>query len=400
MTQWLERKEKILLHAKFIHWRESGKPSTHTVAPGIEFNRKLKMTIHPSRKSVSFDILARDYGAEFFRDAIARYVIPTNNPDFSARQIEIYSANLAMPFRALPVYHKIKYVTESSPDTTIDSVYAKPAARNKRGKEVAGRFETVLVNDGTGKDTGVDGYRVGQVRVVSSIPEKHIKKVFKAGITIPKYLVYVEWFTAFQRQPEPNHLMYKISRAENRDGDHMASIIPIDNIRRSVHLFPKFGRVAPREWSSSNVLEKCSTFFVILRNDERSRVRQIWAKVTREPSEAKFVADLTPFSQMFGNDTWVSHHASRRLKLFGYLPTYVYRFRPDFDLGLRFLLVRNKPRLEFWSIKINRRWGGICVIFALLHLLEVLDAIRIWVIEKSLLIDRVLFDRVCVEKIP
>ncbi|KAJ7739261.1 hypothetical protein DFH07DRAFT_965821 [Mycena maculata] len=161
MTQWLERKEKILLHAKFIHWRESGKPSTHTVAPGIEFNRKPKMTIHPSRKSVSFDMLARDYGAEFLRDAIARYVI-TANPDFSARQVEIYSANLAMPFRALPVYHKIK---------------------NKRGKEVAGRFDTVLVNDGAGKETGVD------VRVVFSIPDKHIKKVFKAGITIPKYLV-------------------------------------------------------------------------------------------------------------------------------------------------------------------------------------------------------------------
>lgn len=114
------------------------------------------MTIHPSKKSVSFDALARDYGAGFFRDAIARYVITTNNPEFSARQIETYSANLAMPFRTLPVYHKIKYVTESAPDTTIDSV-AKPAARNRRGKELAGRFDTVLVNDGTGKDTGIDG---------------------------------------------------------------------------------------------------------------------------------------------------------------------------------------------------------------------------------------------------
>ncbi|KAJ7204057.1 hypothetical protein GGX14DRAFT_369059, partial [Mycena pura] len=85
-------------------------------------------------------------------------------------------------------------------------------------------------------------------------------------------LVYVEWFTAFKRQPEPNHLMYKISRAENRSGDRMASIIPIDNIRRSVHLFPKFGRVAPREWSSSNVLEKCPTFFVSCFTDRHSYV--------------------------------------------------------------------------------------------------------------------------------
>ncbi|KAJ7437654.1 hypothetical protein B0H11DRAFT_1753435, partial [Mycena galericulata] len=85
-------------------------------------------------------------------------------------------------------------------------------------------------------------------------------------------LVYVEWFTAFKRQPEPHHLMYKISRAENRDGDCMTSIIPIDNIRRSVPLFPKFGRVAPREWSSSNVLDKCSTFFVSCFTDRHSYV--------------------------------------------------------------------------------------------------------------------------------
>ncbi|KAJ6611148.1 hypothetical protein B0H10DRAFT_1953313 [Mycena sp. CBHHK59/15] len=223
MTQWLERKEKILLHSKFIRWRELRKLSTPTTPPGIEFSRKLKMTIHPSQKSVPFSKLAEDYGAEFFRDAIARYVVTTNNPGFSARDIEKYSANLAMPFRAVP-----------------------PASKNDRGKEIPARFDTVLINDGNGKETGVNGYRVGQVRVVFSFPEKSIRKIFKAGITVPKYLVYVEWFTAFKSQPEDNHLMYKISRAEN-----------------SVHLFPKFGRIAPREWTSSNVLEKCSTFFYI-----------------------------------------------------------------------------------------------------------------------------------------
>ncbi|KAJ7096864.1 hypothetical protein C8R44DRAFT_643819 [Mycena epipterygia] len=272
MTLWLERKEKILLHSKFIHWRKMGQTSTNTVTPGIEFNRTFKMTMYPSRKSVSFDTLARDYGAEFFRDAIARYVISINNPDFSARQIETYSANLAMPFRTLPVYHKIKYVTEYLPDTTIDSVYAKPVSKNKRGKDVAARFDTALINDGSGKDTGVDGYRVGQVRVIFAIPDKHIKKIFQAGVIVPKYLVYVEWFTAFKKQPEPDHLMYKISRALDRDGDRMASIIPIDNIRRSVHLFPKFGQVAPREWTSSNVLEKCTTFFVSCFTDRHSYV--------------------------------------------------------------------------------------------------------------------------------
>ncbi|KAJ7750301.1 hypothetical protein B0H16DRAFT_1843496 [Mycena metata] len=270
MTRWLERKEKILLHAKFIRWRELGQPSTPSVPPGIEFDRTLKMTLHPTRESVPFDKLIQDYGAQFFRDALARFVVSTNHPEYSARQIETYSANLAMPFRRVPVYHKIKWVTEHLPDATIDSVHATPVTKNTRGKPVPGRFDTVLVNLGTGKETGVDGYRVGQVRCIFSIPEKQVQQIFNAGITVPKYLVYIEWFTAFKSRPEPNHLLYKISRAENRDGDRMSSIIPIDNIRRSVHLFPKFGLVAPREWTSSNVLEECATFFFSCANTAAS----------------------------------------------------------------------------------------------------------------------------------
>ncbi|KAJ6599450.1 hypothetical protein B0H10DRAFT_1959125 [Mycena sp. CBHHK59/15] len=260
MTQWLERKEKILLHAKFIQWRQLGQPSTPTVPPGIKYSRCLKMTKHPSQKSVSFNTLVQDYGATYFRDVIARYVVATNNPGFSAREVETYSSNLSMPFRAVSVYHKIKYVTESLPDVIVDSVHVKPAGKNSHRAHVPAWFDTVLVNDGDGKDTSVDGYRVGQVRVIFSIPEKSIEKIFKAGVNVPKYLVYMEWFTAFKSQPEPNHLMYKISRLE-KHGARVSSIISIDNIRRSVHLFPKFGRVAPREWTSSDVLEKCPTFF-------------------------------------------------------------------------------------------------------------------------------------------
>ncbi|KAJ7914154.1 hypothetical protein B0H13DRAFT_1611840, partial [Mycena leptocephala] len=64
-------------------------------------------------------------------------------------------------------------------------------------------------------------------------------------------LAYVEWFSAFPRRPEPNHLMFKISRLEER----IASIIPIENIRRSIHFFPQFGPVVPRAWTSQNVLD-------------------------------------------------------------------------------------------------------------------------------------------------
>ncbi|KAJ7052358.1 hypothetical protein C8F01DRAFT_925454, partial [Mycena amicta] len=65
-------------------------------------------------------------------------------------------------------------------------------------------------------------------------------------------LAYVEWFSPFTSAPEAWHHFYKVQRSI-KNGEHVASIVPAENIRRSVHLLPKFGPVAPQAWTSSNV---------------------------------------------------------------------------------------------------------------------------------------------------
>ncbi|KAJ7934929.1 hypothetical protein B0H13DRAFT_1591193, partial [Mycena leptocephala] len=65
-------------------------------------------------------------------------------------------------------------------------------------------------------------------------------------------LANVEWFSGFPRRPDPNHLMYNISRPEER----------VENIRRSIHLFPQFGPVVPRNGTSQNVLDMATKFYV------------------------------------------------------------------------------------------------------------------------------------------
>jgi len=97
------------------------------------------------------------------------------------------------------------------------------------------------------------GYRVGQIRVVFSLPEDGTQAP-------PERLTYVEWFSKFT-SPESDHGMHKLKRSVE-SGDRVASIIPISSIRRSVHLFPKFDKVVPEGWTSDNVLEKCSTFYL------------------------------------------------------------------------------------------------------------------------------------------
>ncbi|KAJ7722680.1 hypothetical protein B0H16DRAFT_1666226 [Mycena metata] len=256
MTLWLERKEKIFRHAKYIQWWLDGSPPPPTaepLPPGITYERRLKMTKHPTHKA--------------FRDALTRYLVQFAFPTLSRAEIEARSSTLSLPFNRIPVFHRVKYITEDPytargpEDSVVDSIHVQPRKLLRNGKELDGRFDTALVNDGTGQLTGVHGYRVAQVRVVFSLKAHHLKGLLPPGVVPPEHLAYVEWFSPFTPRPEPHHLMYKLKRSM-KDGKRIATIVPLANLRRSVHLLPKFGPVAPPHWTSSNVLDECSTFFV------------------------------------------------------------------------------------------------------------------------------------------
>ena len=105
------------------------------------------------------------------------------------------------------------------------------------------------------------GYHICRVRVVFSLPKNSLSDLFNPGIEVHEHLAYVQWFSPLSN-PDPTHGLYKVSPKKNTDGSFVCSIIPVANIRRSIHLFPRFGQFAPNEWSSTNVLDKCSTFFV------------------------------------------------------------------------------------------------------------------------------------------
>lgn len=157
MTIWLERREKILRHERYIQWRLASRlPPGRDFSPGFEYEQYLKMTKHPSAKAVSLDSISEKYHAPFFRDALARYVVQTRNPTLNRAQVEAQSIDIFYNFRTLPVYHKIRYRDKNNV-CTLDSVHVRPESRTRRGRLIPGRFDTVLVNDGTGDVTGVKG---------------------------------------------------------------------------------------------------------------------------------------------------------------------------------------------------------------------------------------------------
>ncbi|KAJ7602632.1 hypothetical protein B0H17DRAFT_1342294 [Mycena rosella] len=169
MTLWLERKEKIFRHEKYIQSRLNGSPAPPTVAPlapGIVYERRLKMTKGPTCKAVRMDVLVADYGALLFRSALARFIVQFNNPTFSRAQIEGESRTVALHFNRVPIYHRIKFVTEDPytaggpQDSVIDSIHVQPQKTTRSRKQLAGRFDTALVNDGSGGMTGISAKEV------------------------------------------------------------------------------------------------------------------------------------------------------------------------------------------------------------------------------------------------
>jgi len=164
MAKWLERKEKIFRHEQYLKWLQNGSlistPRIKWNPPGLELDRCLHMAKHPTVRAVLIDRLIKDYGAIYFRPALARFIALTNEPNLTRTQLEARLHGIRMPFGSVPVWHRIKYLREdpvSGATVTADSIHVRPATIDTRGRTVPGRFDTALVNEGTGGDTGVEG---------------------------------------------------------------------------------------------------------------------------------------------------------------------------------------------------------------------------------------------------
>ncbi|EJF59254.1 hypothetical protein DICSQDRAFT_65323 [Dichomitus squalens LYAD-421 SS1] len=285
MTRWLERREKVLHHDNYISWRSqqaaigpatlSAQHNQRWQPPDLACSLHVKMTQHPTRRAVSLhELLSPDgYCAKHIGAAICRFVVQFRHPTLTSHQLENRISETLIPFTHLAVYHRIKFWNEQVfGQETCDSIHVHPRQVNERALKdtvVPARFDTALILPGHfdsafRTDAYVIDLRVGQIRVVFTLPDAALDYYFP-GIPPeqrpPRHLAYVEWFSKFPASPEKNSGFYKVSRS-SKDGERLVSVVPVGLIQRSIHLTPKWNGPVPSDWSSENVLEKCTVFYV------------------------------------------------------------------------------------------------------------------------------------------
>lgn len=170
MTTWLDRRERVIFHDKFIQRRQAAAFSTtHSSTrvvpriPPLIYSRTIKMARQATVHGVSLGDVKNLYGASQFKAALSRFVIHFQNPQLPRRQVEHQASKLHIPFQKLSIFHRIKYVSQDPfsidphADIVVDSIHCEPARHDKYGNIIPGRFDTAVINHKDGGKTGVKG---------------------------------------------------------------------------------------------------------------------------------------------------------------------------------------------------------------------------------------------------
>jgi len=108
------------------------------------------MTQHLTLRRVSFDDIIGGYGAVDFQDLLGDFFARLKEPHLSGRTLHTRGGNTLIPFRHVPVYHKIKF--RNGDGAIVDAIHIRPEHVDAHGRIIPARFDTVLVQAGQQPD--------------------------------------------------------------------------------------------------------------------------------------------------------------------------------------------------------------------------------------------------------
>ena len=155
MTRWLDRKERVMHHEKYIRRRQDKSFNTplhvHKPLPSLIPERRQQMAKHPTHRGVPIEVICTKYGATQFIPALSRFVAQYQHPEYSKAQVEDASTSIHIPFSKISVFHRLKFVSydvyslNPLDEIVVDSIHTDPAHFDKYGNVVPGRFDTIVV---------------------------------------------------------------------------------------------------------------------------------------------------------------------------------------------------------------------------------------------------------------
>ena len=155
MTLWLDRKERMMQHEKYIRRRleTSLNSPLHIIKPfpSLVPKRHQRMAKHPTHYGVPIDIICREYGATHFISSLSRFITQYQHPDYSKAQVETASESFHIPFSKLSVFHRLKFFSYDAyslnplDEVVVDSIHVDPMHWDKYNKVVPGRFDTAII---------------------------------------------------------------------------------------------------------------------------------------------------------------------------------------------------------------------------------------------------------------
>ncbi|KAJ7193475.1 hypothetical protein GGX14DRAFT_537556 [Mycena pura] len=282
MTVWLRRQESVHKFSSYLQWAIPG-----YLAPSVsgdadpEEDEDSGIDLHTPDQHEDSDasddedeqpspppfIIAKK--AAFPSVTVANIVSEFHAPVFIDNLARFLRSKSIVPLlvpaenSTFPVYKKVflhlPRIPEAISSNTRDAVRAikgEPQRFTPKGAQPAkaGQFDTVIVRvhsrlEGNGP---TDGLSVARVRVIFKIPSDF------GGYPDP--VAYVDWFKPLQPPVEALR-MHQVSLSSHGHRQR-SSIIPINEIVRSCHLIPVFGKKANPGWTSDTVLDVCPKFFL------------------------------------------------------------------------------------------------------------------------------------------
>lgn len=155
MTRWLDRKERVMQHEKYIlRCLETSFNMPLRIQkplPSLIPERRQQMAKHPTFRGVAIEDICTKYGANQFSSALSRFIAQYQHPEYSKAQVEAASNSIHIPFSKISVFHRLKFVSydvyslNPLDEVVVDSIHTDPVRFDKYRNVVPSRFDTAVI---------------------------------------------------------------------------------------------------------------------------------------------------------------------------------------------------------------------------------------------------------------